>query len=142
MSNSISLKQRVLIVDDEPAVCQSLRTLLRREGYEVATAWSGAEALTLLGKEEYHLVITDFTMSGMRGDELARTIHERCPQICIIMLTASADLLRSSATELPGVDFLMNKPFVMEQFRKTIAMILSTGDVPGSSSILSETRQG
>src|ERR1019366_9027140 len=99
MSNSIPLKQRVLVVDAEPAVCQSLRTLPKREGYEVATAWSGAEALTRLGKEEYPLDLTDWTMPGMGGNDLAKVIHDRLPQICIIMLTASADLLRSSATE-------------------------------------------
>lgn len=136
MSNCAAAKQKILVVDDEPAVCQSLRVILGREGYEVTTAWSGIEALGLLAAETYHLVITDFTMSGMRGDALAKTIHERWPELGIIMLTASADILRSSATELPGVDFLMNKPFALEQFRKTVALVL-TGHEFSDAGVLS-----
>ena len=47
MSNLTRSKKRILVVDDEPSVCQSLRILLTRDGYAVQTAWSGAEALTI-----------------------------------------------------------------------------------------------
>src|SRR5882724_833350 len=106
-------RHHILIVDDEPAVCQSLRTVLTREGYEVRVAWSGKEGLDLLATQPADLVITDFTMSGMKGNELAKIIRERWPQTGVIMLTVSADLLRASAAELPGVDVLMSKPFVL-----------------------------
>ena len=83
----------------------------------------------MLNEEPYDLVVTDFTMSGMKGDELARTIHQRWPNIPIIMLTGSADAIRSSGIPLTGVDVLLSKPFAMEEFRKTIAMVLAGGEL-------------
>ena len=103
MSNLTRSKKRILVVDDEPSVCQSLRVLLTRDGYAVQTAWSGAEALTILTQEPQDLVITDFTMSGMKGDALAQLIRQRWPDIvksvitkscgsCVRMVKASAPL--------------------------------------------------
>lgn len=129
MSSPTQIKQRILVVDDEPSVCQTLRLTLTHEGYAVQTAWSGKEALTLLNQERYDLVLTDFTMSGMKGDELAKIIHERWPGIPIVMLTGSAEILRSSGTPLPGVDALIGKPFAMEELRTTIATVLAGSEL-------------
>ena len=131
MPNQTQTKKRILVVDDEPSVCQSLRVLLTRDGYAVQTAWSGAEALTILTQEPQDLVITDFTMSGMKGDELARLIRARWPGTGIVLLTGSADLLRAAGTPLPGVDALISKPFGIEEIRKTLTDVLAarkTGD--------------
>lgn len=131
MSNNTKSKKRILVVDDEPSVCQSLRVLLTRDGYAVQTAWSGAEALTILTQEPQDLVITDFTMSGMKGDALAQLIRQRWPDTGVIMLTGSADLLRAAATPLPGVDALIGKPFEAEELRKAIAEILAVREAGG-----------
>jgi len=133
MSDPTTSKPRILVVDDEPSVCQSLRLVLTREGCKVQTAWSGKEALMLLAQEPYDLMVTDFTMSGMKGDELAKLVRERWPATAIIMLTGSADILRDSGTPLPGVDVLINKPFVMDEFRKTIAAVLSGSELSAAT---------
>ena len=87
--------------------------------------------MTILTQEPQDLVITDFTMSGMKGDELARLIRARWPGTGIVLLTGSADLLRAAGTPLPGVDALISKPFGIEEIRKTLTDVLAarkTGD--------------
>ena len=82
---------RVLIVDDVPIVLTSLRRLLERAGFHVASADSGAAALAHLAKEEADLVVADFMMPGMNGIELLRAVKERWPRARRAMLTAQAD---------------------------------------------------
>ena len=138
MLNSIKSNQRILVVDDEPSLCQTLRLILTCAGYKVETAWSGKEALTILREERYDLVVTDFSMSGMKGDELAKTIRERWPNISVIMLTGSAEEIRASGIPLLGVDVLISKPFAMEEFRKTVSMVLGGGELCESAELTAD----
>ena len=120
----ISMK-RILLVDDEPAVLQSLRILLASAGYEVETAWSSKEAWDLLNQSGFDLVVTDFNMPGMKGDELAARSKEHWPEIPVVMLTGSAEILQASGRALPGVDVLLGKPFDLTEFRREIARLLA-----------------
>ena len=78
--------------------------LLEFDGHEVITASSGNEALALFGQGRFDLVITDYTMPVMKGDELARAIKARVPDQPVIMLTAHAEMMRTAAIPLTGVD--------------------------------------
>lgn len=82
---------RILVVDDVRLVLASLRRLLERAGFQVATAESGAAALALLEKEPVDLVVADFMMPGMNGIELLRVVAQRWPRARRAMLTAQAD---------------------------------------------------
>ncbi|MFO1486994.1 MAG: response regulator [Verrucomicrobiota bacterium] len=115
----------MLVVDDESSIRQTLQLLLRHEGYEVALAADGREALRQLEERSFELVITDFNMPCLRGDELARLIHGLYPTTGIIMLSACAELLRATRANLAGVDVLLDKPFALEQLRDAIQATLA-----------------
>ena len=76
-----SAEYRILVVDDERDICRALDFLLSREGYKVATAYSGEDALKKIEAEEFDLVISDLKMEGLSGMDEARrlkkTLHTR-----------------------------------------------------------------
>ena len=121
---AISTK-RILVVDDEPFVCDAVKMMLDFDGHEVQTANSGQEALELFGKSQFDLVITDFAMPVMKGDELAIAIKAKVPGQPIIMITAYAEMLQSSGNTLKGVDHMISKPFLLDDLRAAIAKVLS-----------------
>lgn len=94
------------------------------DGHEVKTANSGKEALLVLETNTFDLVITDFAMPAMKGDELAAAIKARQPKQPVIMITAHAEMLQSSGNPLPGVDGLISKPFFLENLREAIVKVL------------------
>ncbi|MHB8079359.1 MAG: sigma-54-dependent transcriptional regulator [Candidatus Krumholzibacteriia bacterium] len=81
---------RILVVDDEESMCQYLSILLEKEGYEVATAGSGAEALRLAEERPFDVAMTDIQMPRMDGIQLLKGIKGIDPQTPVIMLTAYA----------------------------------------------------
>ncbi len=78
---------RILVVDDEPMVCESMRMILEMDGHEMDEAYSGSEALTKLGDRTFDLVFTDFFMPGMRGDQLAQEVRGRSHDTTVVMVT-------------------------------------------------------
>ena len=81
-------KRKILVVDDEPLVCQSFRVLMHWQGHDMEEAHSGEEALEKFDLREFDLVFTDFCMPGMKGDQLARSIRARNETIPVVMVTA------------------------------------------------------
>ena len=118
---------RILVVDDEPAVGDAIKMMLKFDGHEVQTASGSKEALSLLEQDKFDLIITDYSMPGMKGDELAAVIKQRLPHQPIIMISAYAEMLKSSGNPLTGVDFMLSKPFFMADLREAVARVL-----PGS----------
>lgn len=121
--------KKILVVDDEPFVCEAVKMMLAFDGHDVTTANSGKEALTKLEAGKFDLVITDFAMPTMKGDELAAAIKARKPNQPVVMITAYAEMLQSSGSPLPGVDCLISKPFLLENLREAIAKVLP--ETPG-----------
>ena len=111
----------ILVVDDEPLVSKSIQLLLQSDGHRVTTLTCGNDALLLLNDYQFDLVIMDFTMPGMNGDELAVAIKERFPELPVVMTTAYAETITYSGKRLTGVDFLMGKPFSRQELRDAIA---------------------
>src|SRR6266576_671357 len=102
MSAPASPQRRILVVDDEPFVCDAVKMMLAFDGHDVLTANNGKEALALFEKGKFDLVITDFAMPGMKGDELAVAIKARSPGQPVVMITAYAEMLQSSGKPLTG----------------------------------------
>ena len=121
-------KKRILVVDDEPFVCDAVKMMLAFDGHDVVTANDAREALTVFEKNKFDLVITNFAMPGMKGDELAAAIKARSPRQPVVMITAYAEMLQSSGKKLPGVDFLVSKPFLLEHLREAISTVLPDSD--------------
>ena len=116
-------QRRILVVDDEPFVCDAVKMMLNFDGHEVDIAANGKDALAMFEQGKYDLVITDFAMPAMKGDELAAAIKARAPQQPVVLITAYAEMLQSSGNTLPGVDFVISKPFLLENLREAIAKV-------------------
>jgi CheY-like chemotaxis protein len=78
---------KILMVDDEPLVCESMRMMLELDGHEMDAAYNGNDALNILGERTFDLVFTDFCMPGMKGDQLAREVRGRAQTTPIVMVT-------------------------------------------------------
>jgi CheY-like chemotaxis protein len=116
-------QRRILVVDDEPFVCDAVKMMLSFDGHTVETASSGRDALAIFDAAKFDVVITDFAMPAMKGDELARAIKARAPQQPVVMITAYAEMLQANGTPLPCVDFMISKPFLLENLREAIARV-------------------
>jgi CheY-like chemotaxis protein len=125
--------RRILLVEDEEAVRACLRMLLELEGHEVTDASNGAEALDLFTIGQFDLVITDFEMPVMKGNELAVSIKLLAPSVPILMISASARARREA--ENP-VDALLDKPFTVTDLRCALRKLLSVPPEPIQPSLV------
>src|ERR1043166_7078839 len=116
-------QRRILVVDDEPFVCDAVKMMLTFDGHIVETASNGKEALAMFEAGKFDVVITDFAMPTMKGDELAAAIKARAPRQAIVMITAYAEMLQASGNPLNGVDCVISKPFLLENLREAIAKV-------------------
>jgi two-component system, OmpR family, response regulator len=118
-----SLARRILVVDDEPLVCESVKWMLMSYGHVVEAVNSGDQALALFEKDKFDLVIIDYLMPGMKGDVLAVNLRKRLASQPIIIMSASGDTLRADRP-LEGVDCILSKPFKLQELRDAIAKYL------------------
>jgi len=98
--------------------------MLAYDGHSVEAATNGEDALALLAKSTFDVVITDYAMPRIRGDELAATIKARNPKQPVVMVTAYAEMLAASAHPLPGVDLVISKPFLLDHLREAMAKVI------------------
>ena len=111
----------VLVVDDEKNMRLSLQTVLKDEGYAVRAVESAEEALQVLAREEFFMVITDARLGGMSGYELLRKIHAQWQELPALMLTAYATpKLAVEAIKAGAIDYLA-KPFAPEELLHAVA---------------------
>jgi DNA-binding response OmpR family regulator len=95
----------ILIIDDEASLRQTLARILQRAGFEVTTAVSGKDGLTLVVEQPFDLIYLDIRMPDVSGLDLLRTIHAKLPDLPIILFTAQPDVnsaieaLRRGATD-------------------------------------------
>lgn len=110
----------ILLIDDDALMVEALGLLLGDEGYDVATASSGLEALERAGERTFDLVISDVRMAGMDGVQTLTQLRERCPTTRAILITgyASPDI-PVRAIKL-GVDDYLVKPFDDREFLKSV----------------------
>jgi DNA-binding NtrC family response regulator len=105
----------VLVVDDEKNMRLSLQTVLKGEDYAARAVESAEEALTLLAREEFFMVITDARLGGMSGYEFLAKIHNQWPDLPVLMLTAYATpKLAVEAIKAGAIDYV-SKPFAPEE---------------------------
>ncbi|WP_054650256.1 response regulator [Salidesulfovibrio brasiliensis] len=113
--------KRVLFVDDEKNVLNGLRRMLRsiRDEWEMDFAPGGAEALELVGKKEYDLVVSDMRMPGMDGAELLTKVQELSPETVRIVLSGHSEQNMVMKSVKPAHQFL-SKPCSSEQLLQTL----------------------
>jgi signal transduction histidine kinase/CheY-like chemotaxis protein len=107
---------RALVVDDEEMVRSIVNQLLSLNDHEVDLASSGNEALATFEPNKYDIVFTDFGMPEMTGAELAERLHERQPDLPIILLTGYTD----TETAVGEVNDILSKPFKLEELEAAI----------------------
>ena len=126
MKTGISLPRRILVVEDDEDMRENLRRILMGAGYEVHLAQNGAEAIAVLEKHRYHLVLTDLVMPGMGGLDLLEEIRRYEQNLPVIFLTAFGDrATMAKVTEMGAVDFL-TKPFRAASLLGIIQRILNS----------------
>lgn len=124
MGESEKASYQILVVDDEPTVCKAIQMMLRHFGHEVQTAGDGVAALALFEAGHFDLVITDYLMPEMKGDQLAAHIKKLRPAQRIIMATAFAEDFLKFGKPSGGVDHVLTKPFSLEELRGAIAQVM------------------
>jgi DNA-binding NtrC family response regulator len=112
---AIGAGTRVLIIDDEAAIRESLETLLQLEGFSVETAPDGEQGLALLDQRTYDLVLLDLALPGQNGIELLPQIHQRVPQLPVIMLTAFGTVNNVVDAIRAGAHNFVQKPWDNEK---------------------------
>ena len=117
---------RILVVDDDPMLCQSLGNALQTEGHEVAIAGGGQAGINTfhaaqLTDTPFHIVITDLGMPYVDGRQVARAIRSLSPDTPIIMLTGWGHNLLADTTLPPEVTRLLNKPPRLSELRAVLA---------------------
>jgi len=102
----------VLAVDDEPTVGNMVRRILRPQGHSVVTATSGEEALELLVREAFDLLISDVGMGpGMNGWELVEHVRPAWPDMQVVLATGWGAAIDQIEAQAKGVDAVIAKPY-------------------------------
>jgi DNA-binding response OmpR family regulator len=110
------VKKRVLIVDDDRELVESVRTALITRGYEVLIARDGAEALSRLEQDRPDVMLLDLVMPRRSGFSVLDRMNRRAmPASRIIMMTANDEVRHRDAARLQGVSAFLSKPFPIEQ---------------------------
>jgi two-component system, OmpR family, response regulator MprA len=125
---------KILVVDDERAVRESLRRALELEGYEIELAGDGEEALATLGREQPQpdAVILDVLMPGVDGLEVCRRLRATGNHVPVLMLTARDEVENRVAGLDAGADDYVTKPFALEELLARVrALLRRTSDTDG-----------
>src|SRR3990172_9389966 len=111
---------RVLIVDDEKNLLEFLNIMLAQEGYDVAVAFGGKEAVDILKNNEFDVVVTDIKMPRVNGLEVLKFIKENSPDTIVIMITAFASHETAVEAMKAGAYDYITKPFNNDQIKLVI----------------------
>lgn len=111
---------RVLVIDDEAIVRVSCERVLTPEGYDVVVTSRGDEAIELLERESFDIVLTDLKMPDMDGLEVLRTIKQRWPDIQVIIITGYGTISTAVQAIKLGAYEYIEKPFTPEDILKVV----------------------
>jgi DNA-binding response OmpR family regulator len=120
------LPKSILVVEDDPSVAEALRLLLTIDRHQIEVAGDGETTLAKYQEGKYDLVITDFSMPGIDGLDLAGLIRARAPQQLVLLVTAHAETVSSNEKgRLQYIDGMLAKPFAAPQLQEAIRTVFS-----------------
>jgi DNA-binding NtrC family response regulator len=116
-------RHAILFVDDEKSILKSLQRLLSDEDYTVFTASNYNETLEMLAQHTFAVVISDFKMPGICGDDLLGVVKVKCPRTYRVMLSGTSDSMSVPATIADGIlhcQKFISKPWNDQELINTI----------------------
>ncbi|HAA01896.1 MAG TPA: hybrid sensor histidine kinase/response regulator, partial [Syntrophobacteraceae bacterium] len=116
---------RILIADDEPRFCESLKLLLSRQGYQISTTSSGFEAQTLLSSHQFDLALLDLVIPDINGQQLIEYINYHCPETMVIVITGNGSVESAVSALRQGAYDYLRKPFEYEELLTTVQNALN-----------------
>jgi len=119
-----SLPPRVLLIDDDPVVLRGLATLLRNAGHTVAEAASGSAGLASFRENPPDIVLTDFTMPGLTGWDVARTVKAINPRVPVVYVTGAAHEIAPHQRAV--VEAIIEKPRGLNTLHSVIRRLTGT----------------
>ena len=116
---------RVLAVDDEPALCTLVASVLRPAGHAVTTACSGEEALERLASESFDVVVSDLSMGeGLNGWELCRRVQRDRPGLPFVLVTGWGASIGREEARAGGVSAVIAKPYRLTELQRVLATVM------------------
>ena len=115
---------KVLIIEDEKLLADSIRSVLERKGFEAECVYDGEAGVEYAELGIYDLLILDVMMPGRDGYEVARRLRERRMEMPILMLTAKSDLMDRVAGLNAGADYYLTKPFDSRELLACVGALL------------------
>ena len=114
----------VLVVDDEPGMRTALKANFQREGWHVETASGTTEALRLLHREQFPLVVTDVRMPDGDGLQLMRSVRSSSPSTAVIVLTAFGSVPEAVQAIQDGACDYLTKPISFQQLQSSVTRVM------------------
>jgi DNA-binding NtrC family response regulator len=130
------MNERLLIVEDEETLCESLKRVLVREGYAVDTFNSAEAAMEVFEERFYDIIITDIILPGITGIELLKRIKERLPEQIVIIMTAYASLETAVEALRSGAYDYVVKPVMHEEIKQIVKNALKQGALQDENVLL------
>jgi GAF domain-containing protein/CheY-like chemotaxis protein len=123
---------RVLVIDDEPVVRETLGEMLRQQGHHVVAVDDGASGLARFRAEPFDLVMTDLAMPGMSGWQVAQAVKAARPHVPVVVVTGWGVELSQAELRAHGVDRVLGKPFEYDDVRDVVASFRGVGGTAGA----------
>jgi len=118
-------KNKILVVDDEEALRTVLCAELEGEGYQVTSAVDGQDAINILGKNGFDLILLDIKMPNVDGFEVLKFVKEHWPKTKVVMLTGFADLKNAIESKKLGAEDFISKPYDLVDLLTTVERVLA-----------------
>jgi two-component system cell cycle response regulator CpdR len=123
---------RILVAEDDDSMRSFLSGALRRAGHIVEPAADGFEAITLLARQEFDLLLADVVMPGMDGVELARRAARDQPNLKVMFITGFAAVALRGRSGMPGDPKILSKPFHLKDLVSQIDQLLGARPLAGA----------
>jgi CheY-like chemotaxis protein len=133
---------RVLLVDDDPLIQFSTADMLAALGHSVTEAADATQALDLLGKQAFDILMTDLALPGLRGDELAVRALGQQPGLGVVFASGYETLPNTGARELLTGAVLLRKPYDEQGIANALETVMTRSATPSASRVASGTSHG
>ncbi len=131
--------KRILVLDDEQVVLDSVSRVLTEEGFQVETCRTGQAAMEALKQNQFHLLISDFKMPGMGGIQFFKEVKADYPDIPFVMITAYSDVESAREAMNLGAQDYIKKPFTPERLSEVVKGIMDSTEQDDEDAYRKET---